>query len=53
MDFAGREPAGHLGRQTAEELWTGGAIARLRSEHAERKFAGFRLCPGCRDWDSV
>ncbi len=53
MDFKAEEPAGKVGEQSVEELWTAGRIAELRQEQHGRKFDGFRLCPACRDWDNV
>ncbi len=53
VDFRASEPAGNLRERSVGELWTSGRIAELRGAQCAGRFDGFRLCPGCRDWDGL
>lgn len=53
MDYLGRWPAGDVGRDSLESIWTGPTLTDLRAGQAAGRYDGFPLCSPCRAWWSL
>lgn len=50
QDFAARAVLGNVNESPLRDIWTGGALASLRSAHFGAAYDAHPLCPHCDEW---